>query len=296
MNKVEGVSRGNKLGSNIHVGLGYISVPFGVDRDNFVKSCYRKERVFLILDQGGTMVRDCYIDSKVLQEIKFPEDYKSLGSQVIFVLPKFNKVPVVIASVARSRERIISNEEQFTIYKELNDGFLSIVGTGEGKILINLNSSSASELKINMVGEDSNLEINNDGNTSINAKSDINITSSSKVVKQYLNDSGEVEKSLTLDENGFKYEDDKGNKFFIDYENDTINHNDGGQPIPLGNNLKEELNKLNDKFNSFLTSFLAATPVPGDGGAGLQVAVTAATLTDPDADFDEINSSKSFID
>lgn len=295
MEGINGVTRDIKFATKTQIGLGYIAIPFGVDRNKFVKSCYRKERVHIIFDQGGTMFKNCYIDSNVLQQIKFPETCRSLGSQVVFIMHRFNAVPIIVASVTRTRERIISDEEQFTINKSIKGGNLSITGSGNGNLIINLSSIDGSKVKLNLKGENSSLEINNDGTTTINSESDIILNSSSKVVKNYLNDSGVVEKSLTLDNNGLTYLDDKGNKFFIDYENNKIIHNDGAEPIPLGNVLQDELDKLNKKFNRFLDAFSNAIIVAGDGGAASQTAVKLATSTLKDADFDNINSSKSFI-
>lgn len=293
MNK--GVERSEIWNSNVQVGLAYIVIPFGVDRNDFVQSCYRKERVHIAVERGS-IVKNCYIDSSVLQRIKFPEDSTKLGSQVVFVMEKFRKVPLVIATVTRNMERVISDEETINIQRSLNGGNLSIVGKGDGTLLINLESSDYSKLIIHTTGENSVIDVNSDGLITLNAKDDVTINSSKTIVKNFLNDQGLVEKSLTLDDTGLKYQDDKGNKFSIDYDSNKIIHNDGSQPIPLGTELKDQLNKLNKKFNKFLDTYLNTPVVSGDGGKAVQIAVQIATSTLKDADFDKINSEKSFID
>lgn len=250
-----GIERQYKWNSNVSVGVAYIAVPFGVDRDLFVDQCYRKERVNIILDQGGTMVKNCHIDSKILQEIKFPDSYKSLGSQIVFVMDSFNKVPIVIANISRTAERVVSGEEKFTIHKAINGGDLSIVGSGEGKLFIKLESTEASNLTINVKGKNSTLKINCDGTTTIYSKDDINIGSSSKII-----------------------------------------HNEGGEPIPLGNTLKVELEKFKARFDSFLDTFSNTVVIPSDGGAAIQTAVKIALALKKEEDFDNINSKKSFVD
>ena len=293
MNK--GIERSEIWNNNVQVGLAYIVIPFGVDRNDFVQSCYRKERVHIAVERGS-IVKNCYIDSSVLQRIKFPEDSTKLGSQVVFVMEKFRKVPFVIATVTRNMERVISDEETINIQRSLNGGNLSIVGKGDGTLLINLESSDYSKLIIHATGENSVIDVNSDGLITLNAKDDVTINSSKTIVKNFLNDQGLVEKSMTLDDTGLKYQDDKGNKFSIDYGSNKIIHNEGSQPIPLGTELKDQLDKLNKKFNKFLDTYINTPVVSGDGGKAVQTAVQIAVSTLKDADFDKINSEKSFID
>jgi len=293
MNK--GVERPEIWNNNISVGLGYIVVPFGVDRDKFVQSCYRRERVHIAIERGS-MVKNCYIDSSVLQRIQFPETNTKLGSQIVFVMEKFKKTPFVIACVTRNSERIISDEESINIQKSFNKGLLSIVGKGDGNLFINLESLDQSKLIINLTGNNPILDIKSEGTIILYSKNDITINSSKTIVKNFLNDDGLVEKSLTLDVEGLRYEDGKGNKFTIDYTNNKIIHNEGSQPIPLGTELKDQLDKLNKKFNKFLDTYINTPVVPSDGGKAIQTAVQIATVSMKDADFDNINSEKSFID
>lgn len=292
---MKGVERSEIWNNNVQVGLAYIVIPFGVDRNDFVQSCYRKERVHIAVERGS-IVKNCYVDSSVLQRIKFPDDSTKLGSQVVFVMEKFRKVPFVIATVTRNMERVISDEETINIQRSLNGGNLSIVGKGDGTLLINLESSDYSKLIIHTTGENSVIDVNSDGLITLNAKDDVTINSSKTIVKNFLNDQGLVEKSLTLDDTGFKYQDDKGNKFSVDYDSNKIIHNEGSQPIPLGTELKDQLDKLNKKFNQFLDTYINTPVVPSDGGLAVQTAVKIATSTLKDADFDNINSEKSFID
>jgi len=293
---MRGITRERRWGTNSTVGIGYIVVPFGVDRDRFVKSCYRKQRVHIALDFGGTMYKNCYIDSRVLQEIKFPEESRELGSRVVYVMDKFNAVPVIVALLERADERVVSGEESFAIHRSINGGDLYIKGNGNGKIFLNLSSTKGAKMKINVSGEDSVLEVNNEGSTTLYTESDINLNSSGKVTQNFLNTSGEIDKTLKLDKAGLEYLDDNDNKFFIEFENGTINHNEGTEPIPLGNKLQTELNNLKEKLNTFLDTFVNTPAVPSDGGETIQTAVKIATALKEDADFDNINSEKSFID
>ena len=293
---IKGIKREQNWNSNITVGVGYIAVPFGVDRDNFVETCYRKERVNIILDQGGTMVKDCYIDSRVLQSVKFPKKYDRLGSQVIFVMDKFNTIPVVIASVTRSKERVVGSEESIVIEKSKDKGKMSLIGDGKGKLLINLRSQDGSSVKLSVRGASSDITLNSDGIITLNAEDDITLNSSKEIVYNFLNTEGEVSKSLILNAEGLIYRDDNGNHFKIDYNNNKIIHNNGNQPIPKGEDLRVELNKLKNKLDTFLDTFSNTVVIPSDGGEALQTAVKLATSLVDDPDFDNINSAKSFID
>ena len=122
-------------------------------------------------------------------------------------MEKFRKVPFVIATVTRNMERVISDEETINIQRSLNGGNLSIVGNGDGTLLINLESSDYSKLIIHTTGENSIIDVNSDGLITLNAKDDVTINSSRTIVKNFLNDQGLVEKSLTLDDTGLTYRD-----------------------------------------------------------------------------------------
>jgi hypothetical protein len=293
---MRGITREKRWGVNSTVGIGYIVVPFGVDRDRFVKSCYRKQRVHIALDFGGTMYKNCYIDPRILQEIKFPEESKKLGSQIVYVMDKFNAVPIIVASLERADERVVSGEESFTIHRSIDGGDLYLKGNGNGKLFLNISSINGAKVKIDISGENSSLEVNNEGSTTLYSESDININSSGKVTQNFLNSSGKIDKTLKLDKTGLEFTDINENKFFIDFENGTINHHEGLEPIPLGNKLQKELNNLKEKFNMFLDTFVNTPAVPSDGGKTIQTAVKIATEFKEDADFDDINSEKSFID
>jgi hypothetical protein len=290
-----GVERTELWNSAVSVGLGYVAIPFGVDRDKFVSSCYRKERVHVAIERGS-LVKNCYIDSDTIQKIKFPKTCEQLGSQIVFVMEKYKKIPIVIACLTRNQERIIADEESINIQKSYKGGLLSIVGKGDGSLLISLEGVDTAKMIIHLTGANSVLDVNSDGTITLNAKDEVTINSSSQIVKNHLNDQGLIEKSLTLDDIGLRYKDDKGNEFFIDYNNNKIVHNQGSQPIPLGTELKTQLDKLNKKFNTFVDAFTSGLIIPGDGGAALKVSVAAAVSTLKDADFDKINSEKSFID
>lgn len=293
---MRGVEKDTAWNSSVSVGIGYIAIPFGVDRDTFVKGCYRRERVSIVLEHGSTMVRNCYIDTNVLQQVKFPSSCEELGSPVVFVMDKFNRLPVVVASFTRSRERVISEEESFTIERQINGGNLSIVGTGDGKLLISLDSKTGSRVKIRVKGENSSVDLKCDGKTEVYSKDEVIISSSNKTSQNLLNQVGDVQGSLTLDSSGLKYSDDKGNEIFVDYVNSRVVHHKGSQPVPLGTTLKSELEKLNSKLETLINSLSNTPPVPGDGGSAIQTAVKLALLATEDVDFSDINSEKSYID
>lgn len=290
-----GVERSELWNSAVSVGLGYVSIPFGVDRDSFVQSCYRKERVYVAIERGS-LVKNCYIDSSVLQRIKFPKTCNQLGSQVVFVMEKYKKTPIVIGCFTRNQERVISDEESINIQRSYNGGLLSIVGKGDGTIFVNLEGVDSAKMIVHLTGDNSELNVNSDGTITLNAKDQVTVNSSTQIIKNYLNDQGLVEKSLILDDIGLTYKDDHGNKFFIDYNNNKIFHNNGSQPIPLGSELKTQVERLNEKFNKFLEVFIDTPATSGDGGKTIQTAVQMATSLLKDADFDSINSAKSFVE
>lgn len=290
-----GVSR-DKLNANIpSVGYGYVFIPENIDRDKYIKSCFRKEKVSIFLDQGGSTIFDCYITKQILQDIVFPEDSEKLGSMVVFVSMDFNNKPIIIGTISKNQESQLLKENFYKFLKSNDGSIASISIDGNGVINLVVNGDD-SKIKLDVIGEGGELEMNSSGVIKLNSNSDIEFNSTSKVQHSFIDNEGVKEVKLYISNEGLKYEDQSGNVFEINKNEGKIKLFNGGSPIPLGNNLKTQL----DKNNSYLNQLQAAisTALSTLDALGIPVSTTFNTTMSSavKGDFSKINSQKSFID
>ena len=129
--KGNGVSRDFMPNTRTGVNSGYILIPTGVGRDDYVLNCYRRERVSIQVENGGGVVHDCYITIQALREIKFPENNAEIGSGIIFISDPFMDRPIIIGVASNQDENTGLEEEQVRILKTKDGSYVSIVADGK---------------------------------------------------------------------------------------------------------------------------------------------------------------------
>lgn len=161
-----GVSPTNKKGTLVPpVGFGYVFIPSGVDRDDFVKTCFRTNRVTIIDDAGGGVIKDCYITNEALQNVKFPREPEQMGQPVVWAAQGFQNQPMVIGTFSLTDKVIERDDEEFQVQREWSGGVLNIQGSAKsGSLFIAVEGGSSGFLKISSLGdENSVLELNSSG-------------------------------------------------------------------------------------------------------------------------------------
>lgn len=308
---MDGISRVSQSNFNHSTGIGYITIPTDIDRDLYVKTCYRKERVAIQLDGGGSVVNNCYISKQTLQNISFPENPQSLGSCVAFISIKHHNLPIIVGVISKPDETQLLEENSFKKLVSTKNANVSIEGKGksgelfinvesdfegEGSIYINLKSkNNTSKFNINCFGD---INIYSEGETTLKALKNVNLQ------KLKIEGSEEIiSAELLLSDEGFEVRDVFGNTLKSNEDGEInvfpaskLNIFEGSQPIPLGTTLQTELKKFQDRFDAFLTSYTNAIPIPSDGGKAIQLAVKATMELVTSEDFENINSKKSFTD
>lgn len=293
---MSGVKRDRNNARFPTIGYGYVILPEGVTRSKYIKTCYRRERVSILLDQGGSPVWDCYITQNAIQQIKFPSSSENLGSLVCFVSQEFNTKPIIIGVISKTGETQLLDENSFKARRSIGNSSVDIEGNGDGELFVNVESTDEATIKLNVVGENSKIELNCDGTTTINSQNEVNINSLSKVVQNFIDNEGNKDVTLTINSSGLKYEDQKGNVFEIKKEDGKINLFQGSEPLVKGSELKTQL----DQNNTYLTTLTTATStalkaldalVPG-----LSSAFDATMTATQKGNFSNIKSTKSFTD
>jgi len=292
------------------VGIGYIVIPDGEDRDNYIGTCFRRERVDIYIE-GGDVVRGCYIDKFTLQSIYFP-DYKQLGSAVIFTVPKFFDVPIVIGSLSKADETQLLEENSFKHSVSFQDNVVSIIGKGKtGELFINVESEYNDEGNIFITVRNKN----NSSKFNLKCFGDVNIYSEGNTILKTLNDvelrsvkidngSEELNAKVVANADGFYLEDAKGNIIQSTGDGninviptDRCNLFEGNSPLVKGDELKSQLEKMKDRIDKIIQALDAGNAIATGSTKVYSTAVNAVLGTiESKEDFDNINSEKSFTD
>lgn len=269
----DGITRrgiSNKLYSS---GIGYIITPPNLDEETYIRECYAKEQVSMFTHEGG-LYHNVRIDRRVLQDIEFPTAQMvkegKTGSAVVYVTEYVKNLPIIVAVLSKGDETQTLSDKEFKLVKSLNGNLVTISGRGDtGEISISaIGNGDNGRMTINVSNSNKSAQLNLvvKGNINIDVDGDTNL---------------QVSGDINLKSDG------------------VVNLHDGSQPIPLGDELKTQIEKSNAVLNAILTVVNAMPPVlePGNGAASaLQAAFKLACTSLNVGVFTNINSDKSFTD
>lgn len=109
------------------IGTGYIVIPEGVNKEEFIESCFTKENFCVMTNEGG-FIPNVLCMKQILNDLKFPEDYTGLGTQVIFVNFDEYNIPVIIGTVSKQGLSEYRNEGDLNFSKNLKGNEIGFVG------------------------------------------------------------------------------------------------------------------------------------------------------------------------
>lgn len=160
------------------VGVAYIAIPTDIDRDSFVRTCYRRNRVSIITD-FGSVINECYILDEALERVQFPKTAGEKGSCVAYVSNKFSNKPIIIGILSENDNSSLLEEQMFRFEKEFNGTTILIQGDPQkNSFVINISSKDPSSIEIAAKGNpESKLDINSSGSVNVKADQLINIKS-----------------------------------------------------------------------------------------------------------------------
>lgn len=270
----------------VNITYGHIAIPVGVDRGEFVKTCYKRERVSVVLENGQGVMYDCYIDKQTLRDIYFPKTPTELGSYVC-ILQQRGRAGVIVGVIGYENESQLFQEGDIRLIKSDSEGNEVGVNGNVSKGELQIGVTSASNpaiLNILAHGKDNMGEINIKTNSkvSIRTENEVNIESF-----------GEVSvKSLSKTEVGkfteFKVSDEK------------IVCGEGSEPVLLGTETKSQLQRMSERIDGIINALNNGVPSAGtpDSGAALIVSIKAGLtpLSANKESFDAIESELTFTD
>lgn len=178
MKRIDGVSRKIQQNTSNAINYGYIAIPSGVDREAFIETCFRRNRVSVVTDYGS-VINECYILKNTLQTINFPVEVGEKGSCVCYVCGEFSNKPVIIGVIDENDQSDLLNEGMFYFSKELNGTVITIQGDpNNNNFTINLTSINPSSINLSIRGsEESSIDIQSSGAVNITTDKVVNIKS-----------------------------------------------------------------------------------------------------------------------
>ena len=317
---MNGVSRQVTSNFSYPINKGYIIVPKNTSRDSFIQDCYRREKVSILVEDGGGVVHNCYISRNAIAEVSFPLEHNEIGSAVIFVSEPFTDFPIIIAVISKENETQLLEENLFKIVKSLDNNSVSILGAGKtGKLLINVKGDEGGKIYVNLLGEDSEFNLSSIGTVSLYSDKEFNIISSDSFTVLVKDVDNEKQISFKIDKkSGVIYSDSFGNGFTID-DSGNINFTPnnkfslftGGEPMVLGDKTVDSLQDIISELSSVaqdLATFSAtqvaaallipviAGMIPGYTTLGTSMATIIIKLQRLNVKVEKIISNKSYLD
>lgn len=300
----DGISRQSVPNYSYQTGFGYIILPIDIDRESYIKTCYRKERVAIRLDSGGGVFTNCFISKSAIQEIKFPATNDQLGSCVAYIVPEFHNIPIIVGVLSKADETQLLEENSFEKVVSTKQAKVSVSGKGKtGELFINVESENESEgnIYITLKSKDNtskfqlscfgDINIYSEGKTNLKALNQVNLESF------YIEDNQQkISAKIILDENGFLFEDKFENKIQSNLEGKIEIHK-GSQPILLGDETVIQLEKMKKRIDDLIDLLNTANQAI-TFEVGFRAILTAgiSLLSLDKEDFGNIKSKKLFIE
>ena len=282
-------------------GVGYVIIPKGANREEYIENCYRTQTVTIQGGYGYSEFGQVYVSQTAIQEIQFPsgiEGADKYGSAVVWVRDDATRAPIIIATIRRqdsyyalgegTRRIAVGMENGSSVEIFMNrDGSLSISVVGSEE------SAAQATIRISSPNADSKLAVECDNEINITAGKKTRITTPGTVEARFVDDQMEEKTVIRFEPGkGLEYKDEFDNQITagdgkVNVTSKEISHNDGSQPMVLG-----------DKLSSFISDFLDAvmklTVVTPAGTS--TVPVNVADFATLKTRFDEFKSTKSKLE
>ena len=147
------------------VEIGYVILPMGVERDDFIQTCDKNLRVSVVIERNGSVIHNCMVTEQIYQYLKIPQTTDEVGTPVVMVKTNYNEKPIIIATLPATNQASVFQEN---VYKKLiqNDegSFLVQASLVNGMMLVNIEGTGNRKLKINVNGEEGGgVELNTNG-------------------------------------------------------------------------------------------------------------------------------------
>lgn len=234
-------------------GVGFVVVPSDVNREQYIIDCYRTNTLTINGGKGYGYFSAVHTDVNVMQQISFPIDSENRGTAVIWIKDAISQLPVIVGALRKQNEYYSLAENQYRLKRNniektrvvelFIDGDssaleLNIVGDKEEPANVNIKLSSQNK--------DSIFNLSCDNELSVFSEKSINIESNQSAVVK-ITEKGKTKTEISC------------NKERVNIISSEINHNNGEEPMVLGNTLKSIL----DEIISAVSSITVMSSAPG---------------------------------
>lgn len=304
--RTKGVSRFGQYNTPPKIGVGYVYIPMGIDRDEFVQTCYRRSRISIMLDQGGGVINECYITQEVLNNVVFPPSNGLTGTPIVFVTDDFNTKPVAIGTLREPDNYNVREDGEIVHEVSYGNTIVSTSGSAkEGALGISISGQSPNKLFLSCVGgEGSKIEIEADNEISVKANSKVDVIAYEELSVKMKDVDGEITSELFADKDSLQLRRDKN---IITFNNDNVhietdkevNINGGKEPVALAITTVNKLDVLMKYImvlKNALTNSVTNTTIPLDNGATYKAQISAAISQIKSIKFDDIKADDLFTD
>ena len=290
------VSPQNNIGT---AGVGFVVVPQGVDRQEYIDDCYHTNTVTISGGMGYGYFCNVNVDVNTMQLLEFPSNVGRdiRGTAVVWVKDSVHNVPVIVACLRKQEDFYILQENQYLVKRKTQTTSVLLYADGsqaqyEVNIVGDREHPSLMDIKITSENADSVFNLYVDKELNVSSRKKINIVSESEL-NVNIKEDGDVKTEITYKQGeGFHYKDEFGNEIKckdgeINIISDKINHNNGNEPMVLGDKLETLLNDILDA----IMQLTVVTPVGTSS-----VPVNTAVFGQIKARVNQIKSSKSNLE
>lgn len=256
-------------------GVGFVVVPSNIDREQYIKDCYRTNTLSINGGIGYGIFNGVHADNDVMQNITFPTDEENRGTAVVWVRDSISQLPVIVAVLRKQSEYYNLSENQYRLKRhntdktrvvelfvdgDTSDFELTVIGDKKQPARVNIKLSSQNKDSVFTLSCDNEINVSSDKKITLESNEQINVQLTQK---------GEDKATIKyVVEEGFSYKDEFGNEIIckdneITLKSEKINHNSGKEPMVLGNTLVNILNDLLKAIQQLtVISPVGATSIP----------------------------------
>lgn len=295
-----GVAEFNQFNSSYPINYGFIALPNDIDREKYIKTCYRRERVSVCVERGGGLINDCYISKNLLKYIDFPEDSTSTGTYVVLAFINNVNHPVIIAALSNESETQLLSDGVYKIGKSVEEKLSFITCDGnQGSLLLNTNGKG---ITLTASGEGSKILLQSLGQMLLVSSGafQLNVNNTINIKSQSFED--EKETNINLTSESFGIVDSNNNSISSSGEEINITPKSkltlfgGSEAMVKGDILQQQLNQNNTYLTQLQTAITTALATIDALGVPASTTFNTAMASAVKGNYSNIKSQKSFTD
>lgn len=277
-------------------GVGYLVVPEEIDRIQYIEDCYRTQTVSINAGEGYGYFNAVRCPQNVLENLQFPTE-NNRGTPVVWIKDGLSHLPVIVGWLRKEGDYYALGENQYRVSKGNNKRNVELfidgnTSTFQINVLGDKKEPANVQIKLSSENKDSVFNLSSDNEVQLTGVEKATLNSN-KEIQLLVKEEGEKKFQIkySLGE-GFLYEDEFENSIrcvdgLMEINSKKINHNEGKEPMVLGNTLEGLLSDL-------LTAIQKITVISPVGATSTPV--NTADFIKIQNKLSEIKSKKSNLD